>query len=60
LEPPEDAAGRIRRPLDRLRPEKLWINPDCGFFEAPRWIAVAKPRAMVAGTRYLRKAASAV
>ena len=54
-ESPEDVAARIREVLKYVRPEKLWINPDCGLFETPRWIGVAKLRAMVAGTRIVRK-----
>jgi 5-methyltetrahydropteroyltriglutamate--homocysteine methyltransferase len=54
-EAPEDVAGRIREILRYVRAEKLWINPDCGFFETPRWIGVAKLRAMVAGARIVRK-----
>jgi len=48
-------AGRIREVLNSVRAEKLWINPDCGLFETPRWIGVAKLRAMVAGTHIVRK-----
>jgi 5-methyltetrahydropteroyltriglutamate--homocysteine methyltransferase len=54
-ETPEDVAARIRTVLKYVRPEKLWINPDCGFFETPRWIAAAKLRAMVAGTHIIRQ-----
>jgi 5-methyltetrahydropteroyltriglutamate--homocysteine methyltransferase len=54
-EAPEDVAARIREVLKSIRAERLWINPDCGFFETPRWIAVAKLRAMVAGARIVRK-----
>jgi 5-methyltetrahydropteroyltriglutamate--homocysteine methyltransferase len=54
-ETPEDVAARIRTVLKYVRPEKLWINPDCGFFETPRWIGVAKLRAMVAGTHLVRQ-----
>ena len=54
-EAPEDVAARIREVLKSVRAERLWINPDCGFFETPRWIAVAKLRAMVAGARIVRK-----
>jgi 5-methyltetrahydropteroyltriglutamate--homocysteine methyltransferase len=54
-ETPEDVAARIRRVLESVSPEKLWINPDCGFWETPRWVAVAKLRAMVEGARMVRK-----
>ncbi len=54
-ETPEDVAARIREVLKEVRPEKVWINPDCGLFETPRWIGVAKLRAMVAGAKIVRK-----
>ena len=53
-ESPADVAARIRTALKYVRPEKLWINPDCGLFETPRWIGVAKLRATVAGTHIVR------
>ena len=54
-ETPEDVAARIRTVLNYVRPERLWTNPDCGLFDTPRWIGVAKLRAMVAGARIVRK-----
>jgi 5-methyltetrahydropteroyltriglutamate--homocysteine methyltransferase len=36
-------------------PEQLVINPDCGFWETPRWIAFRKLRAMVEGTKIVRR-----
>jgi len=36
-------------------PEKLYLNPDCGFRRVARWIAVKKMRAMVEGTAIIRK-----
>jgi 5-methyltetrahydropteroyltriglutamate--homocysteine methyltransferase len=48
-------AARIRRALDVAGPEKLVINPDCGFWETPRWIARQKLQAMVEGTRLVRR-----
>jgi len=54
VEKPEDVAGRIRRLLEAVPSERLWINPDCGLARLPRHLAVAKLRAMVAGTRLVR------
>ena len=54
-ETPEDVAARIRTLLKYVPPEKLWINPDCGLFETPRRIGVAKLRAMVAGAKIVRQ-----
>ena len=54
VETPEDVAARIRRFLEFVPAEKLWINPDCGFFAIPRWLAVKKLNSMVAGTSIVR------
>ncbi len=51
----EEVAARIRRLLQVVPPEQLGINPDCGFWETPRWIAFRKLRAMVEGTKIVRK-----
>lgn len=55
VETPEDVAQRIRRFLEFVPADKLWINPDCGFFTMPRWITVQKLNNMVAGTRIVRQ-----
>ena len=54
-ETPNDVADRIRAALQYIPPEKLWVVPDCGFFQLPRWITVMKLRNMVAGTRIVRQ-----
>ncbi len=54
-ESPEEVAGRIRRALAVMPAVKLAINPDCGFWDTPRWIARRKLSAMVAGTRIVRQ-----
>ena len=51
----EEVAARIRRLLQAVPPDQLVINPDCGFWETPRWIAFRKLRAMVEGTKIVRK-----
>lgn len=51
----EVVATRIRRALDVVEPERLVINPDCGFWDTPRWIARQKLQAMVEGTRMVRR-----
>lgn len=55
VETPEDIAERIRVALKFVPPEKLWINPDCGFNPTPRWIALPKLKAMVEGTKIVRR-----
>jgi 5-methyltetrahydropteroyltriglutamate--homocysteine methyltransferase len=54
-ETPEDVAERIRGVLKVCRPEKLHVNPDCGFGWSPREMANQKLRALVAGARIVRK-----
>jgi 5-methyltetrahydropteroyltriglutamate--homocysteine methyltransferase len=54
-ETPEDVAERIRRVLKVCRPEKLYLNPDCGFGWSPRAMANQKLRALTAGARIVRK-----
>jgi 5-methyltetrahydropteroyltriglutamate--homocysteine methyltransferase len=53
-ESPEDVAARIRRVLQYVKPEKLYINPDCGFGWSPRAMCVQKLQTMVAGARIVR------
>jgi 5-methyltetrahydropteroyltriglutamate--homocysteine methyltransferase len=55
IETPEVVARRIRRILEYVPPERLWINPDCGLARMPRYLAFAKLRAMVAGTKMVRQ-----
>ncbi len=55
VETPEDVAARVRLMLKAVPAERLWINPDCGFFTVPRWLAAQKLAAMVAGTRIVRR-----
>jgi 5-methyltetrahydropteroyltriglutamate--homocysteine methyltransferase len=53
-ETPEDVAARIRRVLQFVNPEKLYLNPDCGFGWSPRGMCVQKLHAMVAGAQIVR------
>ena len=55
VETPEDVAERIRQALTYVPAERLWINPDCGFFQLPRWLAALKLKNMVAGTAIVRR-----
>ncbi|HKI97723.1 MAG TPA: cobalamin-independent methionine synthase II family protein [bacterium] len=54
IESPDDVAGRIRQALQYVPAEKLVINPDCGFWDTPRWVCRGKLKAMVEGTRIVR------
>jgi 5-methyltetrahydropteroyltriglutamate--homocysteine methyltransferase len=51
----EDIAGRIRRVLDVCPPDKLYVNPDCGFGWSPRYICNQKIRALAAGATLVRR-----
>jgi len=55
IETPEIVAERIRKALQFVSAEKLYILPDCGLFHLPRDVAFNKLRAMVAGARIVRK-----
>ena len=55
VEKPEDVAERIREILKYVPPEKLYLNPDCGFFQLPRWLSYLKLEALVAGTKIVRQ-----
>ncbi len=54
IETPDIVARRIRRLLEYIPAERLWISPDCGMKFMPRARAFAKLRAMVDGTRIVR------
>jgi len=51
----EEVATRIRGFLRHVAPDKLWLNPDCGFWETPRWVVRQKLNALVEGARIVRK-----
>jgi 5-methyltetrahydropteroyltriglutamate--homocysteine methyltransferase len=53
-ETPGDVAERIRALLRHVGPERLWLNPDCGFWETPRWVVKQKLAALVAGAEIVR------
>ena len=54
-ESPDEVAERLRTVLRYASPEKVSINPDCGFGWSPRPMAVGKLQAMVAGTTIVRQ-----
>jgi 5-methyltetrahydropteroyltriglutamate--homocysteine methyltransferase len=55
VETPQDVAERIRTILAYVPAEKLWLAPDCGFFQLPRWLCFLKLKALVEGTRIVRR-----
>ena len=58
-ETPEVVAGRIRKALTVLPPERLVVAPDCGMKYLPRELAFAKMVAMVEGAAIVRREVAA-
>ena len=54
VESAELVARRIRKVLESVPAERLWINPDCGLARLPRHLAFAKLQALVAGAQQIR------
>jgi len=54
VETPEIVAGRIRKALPFVRPERLIVAPDCGLKYLPRNVAFEKIKAMVEGANLVR------
>jgi 5-methyltetrahydropteroyltriglutamate--homocysteine methyltransferase len=50
----EDVAERIRVALKYVRPEKLVLNPDCGFGWSPRGMCNGKLKALASGASIVR------
>ena len=55
VETPEIVAGRIRKFLTVVEPERVVVAPDCGMKYLPRERAFRKLQAMVAGARLVRE-----
>ena len=55
VETPEEVATRARLALKHLPAERLWLVPDCGLWETPRWVGISKLRSMVEAARMLRR-----
>jgi 5-methyltetrahydropteroyltriglutamate--homocysteine methyltransferase len=54
VETPDIVAGRIRRALPYVAPEKLVVAPDCGLKYLPREVAFGKMKAMADGAAIVR------
>ncbi|MBI3107518.1 MAG: methionine synthase, partial [Candidatus Rokubacteria bacterium] len=52
---PEDVAKRIHRVLAVCKPERLYVNPDCGFGWSPRYMCNQKIQALAAGAVLARE-----
>jgi 5-methyltetrahydropteroyltriglutamate--homocysteine methyltransferase len=55
VETPEMVAEHIRKALDVMPADRLFILTDCGCFHLPRDVAFAKMQAMVQGTKIVRQ-----
>lgn len=55
VEKPEDVAERIRIALKYVPADKLTVTPDCGLSQTARWAARGKLKAMVEGTKIVRR-----
>ena len=60
VESPETVVSRVKRIIGVVEPERIWLNPDCGFapgmFRAfPREVAFAKLLSMTSAAEILRK-----
>lgn len=55
VETPEIVAERLRKALQYIPQERIFALPDCGCLHLPQEVAFAKLRAMVQGTRIVRK-----
>ena len=54
VETPAFVADRIRTVLRFVRPENLWLAPDCGFSQTARALAVGKLASLVAAAAIVR------
>ena len=54
VETPEEVAARIRRGLEIVPPERLWLNPDCGLRHLPPAVAFGKLEALARGAALVR------
>ena len=55
VETAEEIAARARLALKHVPAERLWLVPDCGLWETPRWVGVAKLRSMVEAAHIVRR-----
>ena len=60
VETPEEVVARAKRVTGVIEPERVWLNPDCGFAPGmfrtfPREVAFAKLKSMTKAAQMLRK-----
>jgi 5-methyltetrahydropteroyltriglutamate--homocysteine methyltransferase len=55
VETADEVADRIRLALHHVPADRLVVSTDCGLYQLPRDLAFRKLRALVAGTRIVRR-----
>jgi methionine synthase II (cobalamin-independent) len=55
IETPEEIADRIRRIIDVVPPERVYLTTDCGMRPLPRLVARMKLKALVEGAQIVRE-----
>jgi 5-methyltetrahydropteroyltriglutamate--homocysteine methyltransferase len=55
IEAPEEVAALVRRGLDVVPPERLWLNPDCGLRHLAPDVAFGKLEALARGAAIVRR-----
>jgi 5-methyltetrahydropteroyltriglutamate--homocysteine methyltransferase len=54
VETPDEVAARIRKALEVVPAEQVWLTTDCGMRVLPRIVARQKLRALAAGAQIVR------
>jgi 5-methyltetrahydropteroyltriglutamate--homocysteine methyltransferase len=54
VETPEVVADRIRKVIDVVPPERVWLTTDCGLKPLPRTVAKLKLKALTEGAAIVR------
>jgi methionine synthase II (cobalamin-independent) len=54
VEKPERVAERARKVLELVPADRVYLTTDCGLHSLPRWTALEKLRALVAGAKIVR------
>jgi 5-methyltetrahydropteroyltriglutamate--homocysteine methyltransferase len=54
IESPEQVAGRIRKVINVVPPERVYLSTDCGMKALPRIVAKLKLRALADGAKIVR------
>lgn len=60
VETPQEVVSRVKKITNHIEPERIWLNPDCGFAPGifrtfPREVAFAKLRSMTSAAELLRE-----